>query len=317
LNLGLPDHTGAPIGAPVFCPPDPCPMPTPFRIVLSRLALLFCLGFIGLLSAADSVPAIGTAPAPAGYRLYPGDLLRIDVFDHPDLSAIIRVPSSGTLAFPLVGDIPNQVGRPLETVRSELKTRLERDYIRKAVITITVTEFGKRQVYVMGNVEKAGAIDLNPFLPTSAMQAIGQAGGFKDDANRAAALVIRDDPDRPGAKLGLPVPAQARPEDLGSDIRLEPGDLVVVPALDRAYVIGQVAKSGSIDLPAQSQVTVSKAVSLAGGFTRFARESEVQLIRAGQPVRSVDVHSLLTGNAKVEDPVLKPGDTVFVPESRF
>jgi protein involved in polysaccharide export with SLBB domain len=56
---------------------------------------------------------------------------------------------------------------------------------------------------------------------------------------------------------------------------------------------------------------------MAGGFTRFARQGEVQLIRAGKPVLAVDVKAVLSGNTDVQDPELGPGDTVFVPESRF
>ena len=61
----------------------------------------------------------------------------------------------------------------------------------------------------------------------------------------------------------------------------------------------------------------AKAISIAGGFDKYAKEAEVQLIRAGQKVRSVDVRGILDGSAGVEDLPLKPGDTVFIPEGRF
>ncbi len=43
----------------------------------------------------------------------------------------------------------------------------------------------------------------------------------------------------------------------------------------------------------------------------------MQLIRAGQKIVDVDVASILTGECKIEDPILHAGDTVYVPESRF
>jgi protein involved in polysaccharide export with SLBB domain len=63
---------------------------------------------------------------------------------------------------------------------------------------------------------------------------------------------------------------------------------------------------------------VSKAVSLAGGFSQYAKQAEVQLMRAGKRLQVVvDVRAILNGDTKLQDPVLEPGDTVYVPESRF
>jgi protein involved in polysaccharide export with SLBB domain len=70
-----------------------------------------------------------------------------------------------------------------------------------------------------------------------------------------------------------------------------------------------------VPVPADEHLTVSKAISLAGGFGRFARETSVQLVRRGEQPVVVDVQAVLAGRA--EDPVLRAGDTVFVPESRF
>jgi protein involved in polysaccharide export with SLBB domain len=78
-----------------------------------------------------------------------------------------------------------------------------------------------------------------------------------------------------------------------------------------------VGKPGAVNLPSQEVLTVSKAVSLAGGFSQYAKQGEVQLMHSGKRVQVVDVRAILTGDAKVQDPVLEPGDTVFVPESRF
>ncbi len=149
------------------------------------------------------------------------------------------------------------------------------------------------------------------------MQAIGQAGGFLEDANRAGTQVIRDDPAIPGAKVGLAVPVTDKVDSLVGDVEVRPNDIIIVPRLDRVYIIGHVGKPGAVNLPSQEVLTVSKAVSLAGGFTQYAKQGDVQLMRSGKRVQVVDVRAILTGDAKVQDPVLEPGDTVFVPESRF
>lgn len=265
------------------------------------LAVLLCSGEVA-------------SPDP-GYRLYPGDLLSIQVFDHPDLTCQVRIPASGGTAFPLLGDVGVLAGRPVAEVQGELSRRLERDYLQQAVVTVTITEFGPRFAYVLGSVKKPDAVPLHPLRPLTAMQAIAQAGGFEDDANRAGAQVVRDDPALPSRKLALPVPATDQIASLAADVALHPGDVVIVPRLDRVYVIGKVTKPGAINLPSQEVLTVSKAISLAGGFDRFAVQDGVQLVRTGA-VTAIDVKGILSGK-KLEDPVLRQGDTVYVPEARF
>jgi polysaccharide export outer membrane protein len=262
------------------------------------------------------VPVALVTP-PRDYTLYPGDLVKIEVFDHVDLTTTLRIPANGNVPFPLIGEVQNVVGRSIGQFTSEIAKRLLDGYIRQAVITATVIEFSPRYVYVMGNVAKPMGVQLNPFLQLTAMQAIGEAGGFLEDANRAGAQVIRDDPAQPGAKIGLPVPGSDKADSLVSDVELKPNDIIIVPRLDRVYIIGQVGKPGAVNLPSQEVLTVSKAVSLAGGFSQYAKQGDVQLMRAGKRVQVVNVRGILTGDTTVPDPVLEPGDTVFVPESRF
>jgi polysaccharide export outer membrane protein len=267
---------------------------------------LLCL--VGLLAAGEPAAAVVR-----DYRLAPGDLLRIDVFDNPDLSAQLRVPASGSVNFPLIGDIGALGRRPLSALTDEIRTRLEGRYLRQAVVTATVLEFGPRQVFVLGSVKMPSGIPLNPQETTTAMQAIAQAGGFLDDANRLGARVLRDLAGGEG-KLALPLPANDTADDLAGDIALEPGDVIIVPRLDRVYVIGRIIRPGALNLPSQEQLTISRAISLSGGFDKFANQDAVQLMREGR-VSTVDVRAILAG--KTQDPPLRPGDTVYVQESRF
>jgi polysaccharide export outer membrane protein len=278
-----------------------CPSPCARWVIA-----LLCL--VGLLAAGEPAAAVVR-----DYRLAPGDLLRIDVFDNPDLSAQLRVPASGSVNFPLIGDIGALGRRPLSALTDEIRTRLEGRYLRQAVVTATVLEFGPRQVFVLGSVKMPSGIPLNPQETTTAMQAIAQAGGFLDDANRLGARVLRDLAGGEG-KLALPLPANDTADDLAGDIALEPGDVIIVPRLDRVYVIGRIIRPGALNLPSQEQLTISRAISLSGGFDKFANQDAVQLMREGR-VSTVDVRAILAG--KTQDPPLRPGDTVYVQESRF
>ena len=267
--------------------------------------------------AAEESVQVQPAVLPAGYQLYPGDQVLIQVFDHPELETRMRIPAHGTIGFPLIGDVDGVVGRRLDEVAREIRERLEDGYIRQAILSTTVLEFGKRRAVVMGSVPEATVIELSPFARITAAQALAEAGGFSDDADRTACIVIRENPQNPGSKTIVPVPNLDEPDGLFRDLTLLPYDILLVPRLDRVYILGQVRHPGAVNLPSREPLTVSKAISLVGGFEKFARESEVQLIREGRSMNKIDVRAILMGQEGSEDTRLRPGDTIYVPESRF
>ena len=250
-------------------------------------------------------PVIGAA----GDLLQPGDLLHITVYENPDLSLDVRVPGEGMVQFPLIGRIAILPGTSSETFARQLQDRLEVAYLNRALVTVTVKEYGVRRCYVMGGVLRPGAFPLSPAMSATAMRAISEAGGLLDDADRRNIVVLRDD--GRGASIALQVRVDGVPPD---DVALMPNDLIVVSRLERIYITGQVKIPGSI--PSNlANLTVARALSAAGGFAAYARMSQVQLLRSGQPVRTVDVVAIMAGDAV--DPVLLPGDMLHVPERRF
>lgn len=80
-------------------------------------------------------------------------------------------------------------------------------------------------------------------------------------------------------------------------------------------VFGQVNRPGLIDIPPERKLTVIEAITSAGGFTRLARTSDIQLTRAGraEPMR-FSVEDLRNPEKTV---YVEPGDVIFVPESRI
>lgn len=256
-----------------------------------------------------------TLPA-AESQLFPGDLIKIEVFDNPELTVTTRVPGNGTVTFPLIGELPPLAGTTAENLSREITRRLEDGYLRHAQVTVAVLEYGQRQAYVMGSVNRPGTVRIAPGQSLSALQAISDCGGFSEDAVRSATRLLREDP-VDGTRTSLALEFSGDERDAGRDVPLRPGDVVVVRRADRVYVLGRVTRPGALNLPGNETVTVSKAISLAGGFDRFAKDSQVQLLREGGKTMVVDVEALLAGKPGIEDPPLKPGDTVFIPESRF
>ena len=86
------------------------------------------------------------------------------------------------------------------------------------------------------------------------------------------------------------------------------------------YVLGQVSKPGSIQIPPEKQLTVLEAITSVGGFTDVANASKVRVLRmenGKQKNIDVDVTQITKQGNKSLDIALQPGDVVFVPQSLF
>lgn len=270
-------------------------------IPFMRLTLLLFCASLMTMEAAD------------GLVLRAGDVVRIRVYDNPDMDLDPSIPASGSVSVPMIGEVVF-AGRTSEEVAQDIRRRLEDGYLLRADVSCTVV-VARRPVYVLGQVVKPGELEV-PLSSTaiSAMQAVAACGGFTEKADRSRARVIRDDPDSQGGKLTLPLPADDSSAALAQDPALMPNDTIVIPSRESVYVLGQVMKPGSVDVPAQGRLTASKAIAQSGGFDRFARKREVLLLRDGNKI-TLDLEAILAG--KAEDPEIKPGDSLVVPANRF
>ena len=260
-----------------------------------------------------NTPSNGVAPA-LTYRFTPGDLIRVEVYDNPDLTTTVRIPARGGILFPLIGETPALAGMLGQELATCLTQRLADGFLRQPQVIVTVIEYSFGGVYVVGAVGKAGAVRMVPGQSLTVLQAIGEAGGPVEDADRTNTQVIHEGV---GGVRSVRTLNLNGPIDIHTDISLAPGDVVIVPRSNRVYILGKVLKPGALALPTNENITASKAISLAGGFDRFARDSDIQLLRKDQPPQRIDVEGILKGTPNLLDPVLQPGDTLFVPESRF
>jgi polysaccharide export outer membrane protein len=158
----------------------------------SRLCLLlFAVGLTALAAlaapaAADKAPARRTTT----YKLRPMDLLKVQVFQEPDLDRELRVSRDYTIVTPLVGsvDIRGLSVRDAEALLTEL---YRRDYLVNPQINITVTEYAPRTVNVLGAVNTPGAVPLPPERELGLLDVIARSGGFSRLANRARVSLTR------------------------------------------------------------------------------------------------------------------------------
>jgi polysaccharide export outer membrane protein len=269
--------------------------------------------------ATDAMPFPPNAPRPE-LTLTSGDLIRISVFQQPDLDLETRIPDGGSVSFPLIGPV-QAAGKSSSELETTIRERLAKDYLQSPSVTVTVKEFTKRKVFIVGGVAKPDGYELAPDARLTVLQLIAAAGGFTDRASKDVVQVIRRQGAAGRVVLLLPLAEVERRLAAGkadADLDLWPDDLVVVPASLRvAYVLGAVQKPGSVELPANTRLTVSMAVSYAGSYTKFASTGNIQVLRrnaAGVAQHlPVDLDAVLDGRLEL-DIALQPGDVVWVPE---
>jgi polysaccharide biosynthesis/export protein len=144
--------------------------------------------------AADEPKVADKKPAPQApsindteYRLGPGDKLRVEVYKDPQLSQSVQVRPDGKITLPLAGDLEATGRTPIElrdTITKSLK-----EYVTNPTVTVIVVEALASQVYVMGEVTHPGTMQLHG--PTTILQALAMAGGFKEFANTKDVKVLR------------------------------------------------------------------------------------------------------------------------------
>lgn len=271
-------------------------------------------------------PERSTAPVAAkpGPRpdplLLPGDVLKINVFRQPDLDLEVRILDNGTFNYPLVGEV-KALGKTAAAVEQTLRQALQKDYLENPSVTVTVKEFAKRKVYIVGGVAKPDGYEISPDTRLTVFQLVAAAGGFTDRAYKEYVQVVRrlGNAEKQVIRVSLvDVERRLVRGEANADLELWPEDLVLVPSAARiAYVLGAVQRPGPVDVPLNARMTLSMAVAHAGSYTKFASTGRVLVLRHtpwGDVSRNyVNLDAILDGRVDL-DLEIEPGDTVYVPE---
>ena len=197
-------------------------------VTLTVLAAAMSFASIVTAQAADKdadkkKPAQAPTAVNDEYRVGPGDKLRVEVYKDPQLSQSVQVRPDGKITLPLIGDMEATGRTPIElrdTITSSLK-----DYVNNPTVTVIVVEALASQVYVMGEVTHPGTMQL--YGPTTILQALAMAGGFKEFANTKDVKVLR-----PKGGNGVETIRFNYKDVLTGDAKpfyLRSGDTVVVP----------------------------------------------------------------------------------------
>ncbi|MBI2813172.1 MAG: polysaccharide biosynthesis/export family protein [Opitutae bacterium] len=142
---------------------------------LTRLLPLLALAAGGALFGAEA-PATPPATAATDYVLQPSDLIRVLIFQEPDLLREVRITQEYTITLPLIGTIDLR-GRTVRQTEEIIRSLYDRDYLVNPQVNLTVLEYTQRTVQVVGAVNSPGAVVFPPEQRMGLVEAIARAGG--------------------------------------------------------------------------------------------------------------------------------------------
>ena len=282
------------------------------------VCLAMFLGSVGQVIASDkpatpTTPAAPTTPATTETLLIgPGDVLHIQVLDTPELEQHPRVTDAGVI--PLIGVGSAKVAglTPQEAAAEVRQLLISSHYMNHPDVTVTIESYTSQTVSVLGQVTNPGTYSIA--TPRSVMSVISLAGGLTNSANYTITIQHHGGTGKPTKYTLSNDPDVA----IANDVKVMPGDTVIVPRAGIAYVLGDVGRPGGFVMQnTHSQLTIMQAVALAGGTLSSAVPSHAKLIRRSPDsgYQQIPVNFSAIQKGKAPDLQLNADDVVYIPYS--
>ncbi|HNV85382.1 MAG TPA: polysaccharide biosynthesis/export family protein [Candidatus Omnitrophota bacterium] len=159
------------------------------------------------------------------YRINPKDILEIEVYPDRDLSREVTVTRTGTISFPLLGEIQVQ-GLSVSAMERKMKVLLEKDYLVNPQVYVKVKRYHEVSVSILGEVNRPGTYELESQEgETTLLEAIAKAGGFSALANIKKIKIIRTEG---GQRKVYQVNGEDVIKGKKRDVPLKANDIIVV-----------------------------------------------------------------------------------------
>lgn len=274
------------------------------------------------------------------YRIGPGDVLDIRVFNRPTLSReAVRVDGRGLIRMPLLEEEITAACRTEGELAKEIATRYLK-YQRSPNIEVFIKDYNSQPVAIIGAVNQPGRFQLQRRLRL--LELISYAGGPNNSAGGRINIVRTVNPFACDATAGTVVAEPVTPDtqtplsvsdetnklialDLNTTLRggieanpyVQPGDIISLPDAEQIFLIGNVANPRSISIKDQT-ITITTAIAMAGGTLRDTKRSKIKIIRqlpGNGGKKDIIVNLDDVGKRKSEDIALQANDIVEVPTS--
>jgi polysaccharide export outer membrane protein len=278
----------------------------------TRLLLLGLLGIGASLSRAQLAvdrSQSETVTDRSAITIGPGDLVCLTVFDVPELVLKVRVDASGSVSLPLIGDLKLAGMTVRDTQRLIARELVARQLVRVPQVSLLIEEYATQGVTVYGEVNTPGVYPL--MGPHRLYDAIAAAGGLTMKAGRTVTILHVGQRDHPE------VITLSNESSAGhGDVRIYPGDTIIVSKAGVVYVLGEVNKPGAFVMENNTSMSLLRATALAGGTTKVASLKHALILKQSPqgPVQT-EVSLDKISHGKATDLQLHAEDILFVPVS--
>lgn len=279
------------------------------RCLVRPLATAIVLS-IGCLvtSRAESQKA---SSAPVAEKLKPNDKIAVVVFGEQELSQQLPVSPVGTINFPLLGQVP-VANLTSEEVAKKIEALLEKDYIRDAQVSVDLVGRKAHSVMVIGQVRRPGPVEFPSGSSLDLFTAIATAGGAAEESADTSKIEVKRRKGDSIETIFTNLEKQKEFELLDSDtviVKSKMGDLKLFT------VLGQVGKPGTYPMLPDRDLDILSALAMAGGIGQMANPKKVTIRSENGESKVINVDRMQ--KAEIPSLILKPGDTIYVPESWF
>jgi polysaccharide export outer membrane protein len=259
------------------------------------------------------------------YRLGPGDVVDIRIYNRPQLSRdAVRIEGNGMIRMPL---IENEIQAGCLTegeLAKEISTRYAR-YYKNLQVDVFIKEYHSKQVAVIGAVNEQSRFELQRRvrlleLLTYAKGPSTKAGQTINIIHSTAASPCKQTDETGETDSAAAFTSYKLSDVLAGDPKsnpyLEAGDIVTLPEADQVYIVGNVFMPLTISL--KEPITLTRAIAMAGGLKQDTRKDKIRVLRQepGTTIRKeimVDLYAI--EKKRSEDLALAPNDIIDVPTS--
>ena len=277
-------------------------------MILRLHTFAILLSIMGMLPPVFADEVSPSVELESSYRIGQGDTVEIVVWagqkKEESLSGEYFVFASGVIEMPLIGSFEVS-GQTLEEATVSLQTLLATQFIRNPHVKLRVHDYGSQMIHVLGAVEKPGTFAMkgNMNLAEALAHAEGTDSTMKGDKQVKISRVT-------GEKIVVDLEEMLR--GTTESIPLKGGDVIYVTEGQYVVVNGKVEKPGNI--PWKKGITLTEAISAAGGASSSANLREVYILRGTERI-PVNIKKIAQG--RLPDVVLEQGDKLFIEESVF
>ena len=240
----------------------------------------------------------------ASYLLGAGDVIKVTVYNNPDLSLETRISDTGTIGYPLIGDV--QIGglTPSAAEKKLAKLLETGSFVKKPQVNILVTLYQSKMISVLGSVLKPGRYPLE--RATNLADLLALVGGATADGSDLLTIIGKK------GKKEYDLHTIVGKGETAQNVALEGGEIIYVHARDIS-VMGQVNRPGKYAVTGGVR-TLSDFLSVAGGINSGGSDIvTVTTMRDGKQNRfEVDVDVLFRTGSSTANIELTSGDSIYV-----